>query len=153
MMKHEECLEKSIHYIKAGDHILSTTSQIVNEPKILLAVLENVFLSLTNAIGAILYFERSKKTIPPFHNTFESKFHMFEQKIIGLHNYSVEDAEFIKNIHKLVLFHKNSSVEFSRGTTFVMCSEEYDIKKLDVGLLKNSILLAGKFIQKTQSLI
>ena len=64
MEKYEEIRDKAIKNIKIADHMLTQTYPLVKDPRLLLTVLENVFLSLTNAIGALLYFERLYKRVP-----------------------------------------------------------------------------------------
>jgi hypothetical protein len=144
MDRYTEHLQKAGRYITISDHMVITTYKVVQDPKVLVAALENTFLAIANSLAAILHFEREKKRIPPFHNNFESKWNMFQLRIIELHKeFTSEDIQFIEKIHKLVVFHKKSPVEFSKQSEYVMCSQDYDIEKLDATNV-------GTFIQKTR---
>ena len=153
MNKSLEHIQKAQHYLRTSDHIVTTTYAVVQEPKVLVSSLENIFLALTNSLSAILYHARLQRKIPPFHNTFESKFNMFQLRIIELYPYTKEDVAFIEKIYNLVLFHKKSPVEFSRKSEFVMCSDSYSIEKLSVTVLQGFMKRATDFLQKTTELV
>lgn len=153
MDKCVQSIQKAQQYLQTSDHILTTTYPIVQEPKVLVASLENIFLSVTNVLGAILYYERLKKRIPPFHNNFESKFNMFQLRIKELHPYTDSDVTFIDELYNLIVFHQNSSVEFSKKSQFVMCSDSYNIQKLNPELIKSFIQKAKLFFEKTTKII
>lgn len=153
MQKESECFEKAKYYVNVAQHILTTTYPVVKEPKVLLSSLENVFLAATNALGALLYGERTKKTIPPFHNTFDSKFNMFQHKIVEMYEFDESEYMFMQKLKDLLLFHKQSPVEFSRSDDFVMCDEEYNIEKLTVQRVQDYIQLTRKFMVKTQKIL
>jgi len=146
MQRSKDALTKAQHYAKLANHILKITYPVVKEPKVLLLALENTFLASTNIIAAILYFERSTKTIPPFHDSFNSKLHVFSEKIAKTKGFSIEEYSYIEKIRDLLLFQKKSPVEFTRNEDFVLCSDEYDIEKI-------TFEDTTKYLHKTTSLI
>ena len=149
MDRYSEHLQKASRYIIISDHMLTTTYKVVQDPKVLVAALENIFLAITNSLAAILHFEREKRKIPPFHNNFESKWNMFQLRIVEIHKeFTPEDVQFIEKIHKLVVFHKQSPVEFSKQQEYVMCSQDYDIEKLHVTNVAEFIQKTRKFYKK-----
>src|SRR3989338_261446 len=86
MEKFQESRERARRNIQLADHMLTQTYPLVKDPKLLLAVIENIFLALTNAMASVLYYERLFKRIPPFHDNFESKFYLFKMKTAMKYN-------------------------------------------------------------------
>ena len=67
-----ELKEEALKKLKTADHILTQSYPLVKDTRLLLAVMDNIFLSLTNSMSSLLYQERLLKTIPPFHDNFDS---------------------------------------------------------------------------------
>ena len=153
MEKYEEIRDKAIKNIKIADHMLTQTYPLVKDPRLLLTVLENVFLSLTNAIGALLYFERLYKRVPSFNDTFESKYNTFKMKLVGRYNIDKENVKFIADVKSIIVSHKKSPVEFSRKGVFVMCSEDYRMRALTPEEMKKYVARAKAFVGDINSII
>jgi hypothetical protein len=148
MEKYIQAKEKALKSISVADHMLTMTYPLVQDPKLLLAVVENIFLGLTNAMATLLYYERLFKRIPPFHDTFQSKFNMFKMKIITKYNISKEYLKFILEIKEIVHEHKESAVTFSRKNKFVICDDDYKLKTLSIKDLKTHLEKAKLFIHE-----
>jgi len=153
MEKYEEIRDKAIKNIKIADHMLTQTYPLVKDPRLLLTVLENVFLSLTNAIGALLYFERLYKRIPSFNDTFESKYNTFKMKLVYRYNIDKENVKFIADVKSIIVSHKKSPVEFSRKGVFVMCSEDYRMRALTPEEMRKYVARAKAFVGDINSII
>lgn len=153
MEKHEEVMEKALRNMKIADHMLTQTYPLVNDPRLLLTVLENIFLALTNSIGALLYFERLQKRIPPFHDNFESKYNIFKMNIVGKYNINREYVKFIGDIKNMVVAHKKSPVEFARKGVFVICSDSYNMRTLSPTEMKGFIVKTKSFVSDISSII
>lgn len=139
-------IAESKKYLKIADHMLTITYPIVNDPKLLLTVLENLFLALAKSITAILYYERHQKNIPPFHDNFESKFNNFKYYVAPKYNIDSKNINMVEDIKEIIMHHKNSPVEFVRKGVFVICSDDYKIKTLNTNEVK-------KYIQNTKVFI
>ena len=142
-----ENLNKAKRYVKVADHMLTMTFPLVKDPRMLLAVLENIFLAYTHGMGAVLYKERMFKRIPPFHETFESKFNMFRDKLVPRFNIDKAHLRSMQEIKEIVYEHKTSPVEFSRKDRFVICSNDYRMKAITVLDLKKYLANAKVFIE------
>jgi len=153
MEKFQEAREKAKKSIKIADHILSVTYPLVKDSKLLLAVVENIFLAYTNAMASVLYYDRLFKRIPPFNDTFESKFNMFKEKCI--HSYKLdknylEDMQDVKNI---ITEHKKSPMEFTRKDKFVICSDNYRMRAVSLDQLAAYVNKAKVFIQDIDNIV
>ena len=68
----QEALEKAKVYIRNADHMLTMTYPMVRDPKLLVAVAENLFNGLTSTVTALLYHERANG-LPPFHESINQR--------------------------------------------------------------------------------
>jgi hypothetical protein len=148
MEKFQELREISNKKILLADHIITQTYPLLKDPKLLLAALENIFLAYTNSMGSLLYYERLFKRIPSFQESFESKFRVFLDHCIERHDIKQEDINTIKEIKDIIVQHRQSPVEFSREDQFVICSNTYNMKTINVDEIKKMIKNSKDFIRK-----
>lgn len=154
MEKFQEASEQAKRNFKIADHMLSVTFPLVKDTKLLLAIVENLFLTYTNSIAAILYHERLFKRIPPYReDSFESKFNMFKEKCLVKHNIDKSYLEEIQNIRDILIEHRKSPVEFKKEDRFVICSEHYQIKTISVNDIKKYISKAKLFIEAMDTIV
>lgn len=153
MEKYEELRDIAGKKIQIADHMLTMTYPMIKDPKLLLAVMENLFLALTNSIGSLLYYERNYKRVPPFQDTFVSKFNVFKQKCAGRLNIDQEAILMVQEIKEIILQHKKSPVEFTRNDSFIICSDDYRMKTITLEKMKNYILKSRLFVQNINNII
>ena len=153
MEKFQEAREQARRNFKVADHMASVTYPLVKDNKLLLAILENIFLALTNALGSLLYYERLFKRMPPFHDTFDSKLNVFSERCAGRYRLSMEYAQMMAEIKDIILEHKRSPVEFSRSEGFVICTEGYQVKKVSIGQIKAYIEKTKKFLGEVEEIV
>ena len=145
--------DRALQKIKVADHMLFMTYPIVKDPKLLVAIVENVFASLEAGMGALLCHERLFKHIPPFHDSFPSKLEIFKTKMVPKYNFSPKYASMIMEIKSLLSEHRNSPVTFSRKDKFVICSASYSIKTIDVNLVKKYIFESKVFVNNINKIV
>ena len=152
MEKFQEVRDRAKKHLKTADHLLSVTYPMVRDPKLLLAVVDNLFLSMTDSMGAILHYERMFKRIPMFQETFESKFDMFKSKMVNKHSLDLEYLKVVQDLKSIIMEHKKSPVEFIRNEKFVICDEGYRMKTISVDELKEYISKAKIFIGQVDNI-
>jgi len=153
MERYQELREAAKKKIQIADHMLTMTYPLVKDPKLLLAVLENVFLALTNVVGALLYYERTFKRVPPFQDTFVSKFNVFKEKCVIRYNIDRGYLSLLQDVKEIILHHKKSPIEFTRKDSFVICSDDYTMQTISLDKIKNYILKSKSFIQQIEEII
>ncbi|MFO8016374.1 MAG: hypothetical protein R6U32_04670 [Candidatus Woesearchaeota archaeon] len=153
MDRARDAAEKAVRNLKIADHMLTQTYPSVRDSRLLLSVMENVFLSMTNSMAAILHHERAHKRIPPFQNNFESKFNMFKLKVAHRHNIDKEYMSLISALKNTLVAHKKSPVEFSRKDVFVICSDSYDMKTVSVENVRDYVNKAKGFVRTMQGIV
>jgi hypothetical protein len=145
--------QRAVQNIKVADHMLTMTYPLIKDPKLLLSVLQNLFMAASNAMACILYYERHFNRIPAFQDTFESKYSMFQQKIVQEYQIDLKWVKFIAELKELVQSHKESTTEFPRSGKFVMADHDYRIKTLGEEDLKYFLKLTKDFVDYTLQLV
>lgn len=146
MEKYLELRENAAKRLHIADHMLTMTYPLANDTRLLLSVLENIFLSFTMAMGSILHYEALYKKVPQFEDNFSSKFQVFREyaEKNGIEKEYVAVMALIKNV---LAEHKKSPVEFSRKGDFILCNGDYDMHRISVGDLKSYIKKAKSFLE------
>ncbi|MFT4311256.1 MAG: hypothetical protein ACMXX7_01370 [Candidatus Woesearchaeota archaeon] len=143
--------QKSIKKIKVADHMLTMSYSLVKDPKILLSVINNVYDAYDHAITALLEYERLFKRVQAFKDNTDSKINLFI-KISDKLKIDKEHIKIIRELDEIKKAHKKSPVEFSRKGKFVICSDSYEMKTLEIKHLKNYINKAKIFIEQIHKL-
>jgi hypothetical protein len=145
--------ETAVKELQMAAYLLSTAYKMAKEPKNLLLISNHVRSSFSNSLSALLFFERSKKLIPPYHETDESKLGAFKEHLIKKYGL-VEYYDIMKKLVVLPEEHKNASVEFTRNGKFVMCAPEF--KKIEI-LSEQDVISdmrkAKEFITKIERIV
>jgi len=147
MEKFQEAKAKAEKSLKIADHMLFVTYPLIKDNKLLMTILENIFLAFTQSMASVLYYERLFKRIPPFHDSFDGKYNLFKKKIIPKHKLNPKYGDVIMEIKEMVVAHKTSPMEFTRAGKFVICSKNYRLKTLGPDQLKGYIADAKGFIK------
>lgn len=133
-------LEKAFDHFQTADHLFHTTFSIAKDPKLLLAIVKNISNSLEYALESILGKEKMpiEKGLLSRINSFRpitKKYHLFP-----------EDITFMLRIHEILYHQQQSPVEFKRGSTHIICSDDYDLEILSARNIEN-------FLQHTKKLL
>jgi hypothetical protein len=146
MEKFQELREIAWKKAEIAEHMLTQTYPIMQDPKLLLAVLDNIFLSLTYAMDSILQHQRLFKKIPNYLDNFDAKLAMFQMKIVGPHRIEKKYITLMEEIKEILLLHKRSPIEFTRKDKIVICENNYEMKTLSVEDIRN-------YINKTKEIV
>lgn len=133
--------------------MLFVTYPLIKDPKLLLAVMENLFLAITNSLRYVLYYERQFKRVPSFFDTFESKYRVFSEKVVGRYGFPEEYLGFIRKVKEILVAHKRSPIEFSRKDQFVICSDDYNLEVLGLEDIKDFLGKTKSFFSKIDLLV
>lgn len=148
-----EAREKAVKNLKIANHLLTQSYPLLNEPKLLFAALQNIFLSLTYAITAILAHEFENKRIPAFPDNADAKFDIFKLKVAPRYKIPTEQLQTIVDVKAIITSHKESSVSFTRKDAFVICEEGYHLRTLTLRDMKVLLAKAKTFIQQMDQIL
>ena len=130
MEKFQISKQSALQRIKAADHMFTQSYLLIGDTKILLAVINNIYQAIEHCITALLQNDRVTRTIPPFHDNFDSKLHVFRNISARQHNMA-EFLPFILAIKEIEEKHKSSPVEFTRKDSFVICDDNFSLKVIN----------------------
>ncbi len=153
MEAYQRLREEASKKISLADHMLFVTYPLVKDAKLLLAVMENIFLAHTHIMGSLLYYERMYKRVAPFFDTFESKYRLFSEKCSQRYAIEHEYLDLMREVKDILTAHKRSPIEFSRKDQFVICSDDYQLKVLKAEDIKTLVSKTKEFFNKVDSLI
>jgi hypothetical protein len=132
--------------VTVADHILTQTYPLVKDPKLLLAVLQNLFEANDAGIQAMLLHEELQRKMAPVADDFESRLIAFQQQITKQHRVPKEFLRFVGELRETMHEHQMSPIEFARKGNFVICDEGYKIRTLTATQLQ-------KYVQKTKAFV
>ncbi len=144
--------DKARKNLQTADYMAFMTYPLVKDSRILLAVTENLFLALTNSMAAILHHDRLFKKIPPFQDTYESKYGLFKEKSIRMHNLSKDYLALMEEVKEIIIQHKKSPIEFTRRDAFIICSDDYRIKVINIEKIKEYISKTKRFVEDMETI-
>lgn len=153
MEKFQEEREKAQKLIRVADHMLTQTFPLLKDPKLLLGVVDNIYLAIQSSIGSLLHYQRYYKKIPAFVENFEAMYTIFRDKYKSQQGLSQQHFSMIERIRDIVIQHKRSPMEFSRKDKFVICSDNYRLKTLSPDELKNYIVKTRELIEVINKMV
>ena len=137
----------------AAFHLLKVTMPVVNDPKLLIGVVYSLFQSMEAAMDAILAYDRQLQLVPAYSSTFASKFGLFRARSARRHQVPQEMVQAIETLQKVLELHKNSPMEFPRGSKMVLANSDYQLKVLSLQEIKQYLTLAKDFLQITDTVL
>jgi len=152
MERYELFRESANKHFLTADRFINFTFRIVNEPKMLLGVVENIFLALMSSVSSLLYFERLFKFIPPFPDTFEGKLLAFKPLLIK-YSLGEDNIKLIEKLHEIMVVHKKCPIEFVKDNALIMCSSSYDCEKLTSEMVVIYFKKAKLFIEESNTIL
>lgn len=153
MEQFEKDLNEAKKKIYVADHMLSNAFSLLKDPKILLAILDNVHECFSKSLSAFLYHERLFKRIPAYAKNPESELTMFKLKVYKKYGFDDELITTFDKIRDLLIAHNASPVEFSRKDSYVIASNKYDLKTITPEETKKFILDGKKFLNSIEEKI
>ena len=153
MEKFQELRDSASKKLQIADYVLTMTYPLVKDPKLLLSVVENLFLAYSYSISSLLHYERLFKRIPPFPDDFSSRLDLFVDRCMGRYDIDSENMKIIRDLKEIIVAHKKSPVEFSRKDSFVICDGNYQFRTISSSTVKGYVEKAKLFIKKASSIV
>ena len=132
----EELLVSSKRRLQVADHFLTQTYQYVQDPKILVNVLEGVLLAVEELIDATLIHERELGAVHAYQDNIAAKITLLKGSLAKKYDLSHVDIAMITEMQELIHGHKESTVEFARKGSYVMASKDFSLSTVNVEKIK-----------------
>jgi hypothetical protein len=146
MEKFQELREKAVKSVKAADHMLGVSYPLLNDPKILVSVANNLLLAVDYALASVLEHEKLFKRINNIPEGPDGKYRILKQRAPA--GFEDKNYEVISELMEISSKHKSSPVEFPRQDKYVLCSDTYELRTLTVKDLKNYLIKARVIVEQ-----
>lgn len=146
MERFQEARDNAIRHLRAADHMFYVTYPLIQDSKLLLGIVESIFLCVTNVMAAILWHDRLFKLVVPFHDTFEGKFLIFSESCVPRYKINKDIVGMIKEVKDVMSKHQKSPIEFRKKDRFIICEEDYSVITVTDFKIKDYLHKAKAFV-------
>lgn len=148
MEEFQRLVAEANRYFKTADHLVYVTYPLVNDHKLLITALENLYLAMKNSMDAIIYYDKMFKRVGPVPDAFESKYEVFKMKCAPRYKIPSNFVDVLRELKRFVDDHKGSATEFVRSNKVVICSDGYEtVRTVDIDLVKNYVVYVRGFMK------
>ncbi len=152
MEKYIENLNKASSMLQTADHMLYMTYPLVKEKRLLLKVLNEIYLVVLSIVNAILQYEYVYKRVN-LYKTAEENFSVFKNRCAPRYEISPEQVQKIKEIFDLAEKHKKSPFEFVRNNKVVIMTNALKTDTITVEKIKEFLFLSKDILRKAETKI
>jgi len=153
MDKLREKIAEAKSTLKKADHLTYITYPQVKELKLLYLIAENLYKTLLNGMESVLYYERLYKRLPVIPGSFEYEVELFKDRCIDRYNIDRRFVLLIKDMKSIVDTKKKGPIEFARRDKFVLCTEDFNTRVLDLQKIKNYLADTKEFMEKVNKVV
>ena len=153
MKEHHILIKKANSKFKVADHMVYVTYPLLNDPKLIIIIADNLYYSLLDSIEAILNYEYYYKRLDNIPQKTNEKIKVFKEDIIKRYGFSAGILNVFDDLHKLMEFRKKGPVEFIRKGNFVICDRLYSTKMINFQKIKEYVQQIKPFIKKVQEVL
>jgi hypothetical protein len=147
-----ENLDKAASLLQTADHMLYMTYPLIKEKRLLLKILNEIYIVILSTINAILQYEYLYKRITLYKNAKEN-FSVFKNKCAGRYSITPEQIEKILEIFNLAEKHKKSPFEFVRNNKIVIMTNALKTDTITIENMKEYIFTAKDLLRKAETII
>ena len=113
-------IERARKGLKVAEMMLSRTYPMAKDPRLFLAVAEDIYFALMECIEAM--FTLNSTDLPDSSADVIDEFSGFASRF----GFGPDELKLISDLSNIIEAHKESPVEFARENDFVVCSENID---------------------------
>jgi hypothetical protein len=152
MEKYIENLNKAAAMLSTADHMLYMTYPLIREKRLLLKILNEIYLVNLNIINAILQYEYVNKRIN-LYSAAQENFAVFRSQCSLRYGITSEQVQKIAKIFELAEKHKTSPFEFVRNDKIVIMTNALKTDIITVETMKEFIILSKDILKKAETII
>lgn len=130
-----------------ADYLISKTYHMLQETKLLLTAINGLSRSANHLQNAVLEYERLYKRINPIKRDVESEKIKFKNIMIKRYKVQPELLTYIDEINEIIKRHKESPMAFTRKDKFIICSDNYRMKTIDLRKVKIFLQMHRKLLE------
>lgn len=138
--------------LQTADHMLYMTYPLIREKRLLLKILNEIYLVILNVVNSILQYEYVHKRINLYRSTKEN-LSVFKNKCGGRYGITPEQISQIELVFELAEKHKNSPFEFVRNNKIVIMTNALKTDTITVEKIKEFVILSKDILRKAETII
>ena len=143
-----DSLNLANRYLRSADHIAYVTFPLVKDNKLIIAVLENLNNSVSNAVDALLIHEKKNRGISIIPEDFELK-RQTVAAVAKKYNIIPDELSLVSELQDMVAQRKKSEMEFIRKDKYILWDTTHGkIREITMELMKSYLIRAKPFIAK-----
>ena len=150
--KFEELIENAKRHIRTADHITYVTFPLLKEKRLLLKVLDDMYLVMVSIINAILQYDYVYKRINLYKSPLEN-FKIFRQRCAKRFGITDEEINSVIEVFKIVNQHKNSPFEFMRKDRIVIMTDNLHTETISIEKIKQHLAYTKSMLSKAELVI
>jgi len=153
MEEYELLMKKALTDFKTADHMIYVTYPLVNDPRIIVNIIDKLFNALINTITAILSYEYLYKRISRVPESLNEKLDLFKRIIDRRYNFDKGILGLIDDLIKLREFRNKSPMEFVRRENLIICSSGYNTRSINHRKIKEYVNQSKSFMFNASRLL
>lgn len=148
-MASDDLLISAKRRIQVADHFLTQTYPLVQDPKLLINILDGILHAVEETVDALLQHERAHERIPAYHEgNFAAKLSVIRGDVAKRYGFGHIDLAMISEMQELLHDHRESAMEFSRHGKYVMANSNLEIQTISVEKIKTYLTRSKALYQK-----
>jgi hypothetical protein len=148
MEKFKQLVKEANKAFETADHLAYVTYPVVNDTRLIVNIIDNMYIALKKGVEAILYYEWLYKRIYNLSDNFNTNLEIFKNNIAKKYDFSQKDLDLIDQIKQIMDSKIESSMQFQRKDRFVLASPNYKLKILNLPQVKNHLIGTKVFLNK-----
>ena len=153
MQEISDYLNKANKLIRTADHLTYVTYPLIKDNKLIITITENLADAMTNAINALLHYDKYYKRITYLPEDFRSRLEIFKLNCAPRYNISTIYLTLIRDLKDLQEARKKASMEFIRKDEYVITEKNFNIKTLTYQKAKDYVNLSKAFFDKVNFIL
>ena len=152
MEKVNQLAQEAVKAFTSADHLAYTTYNLIQEPKLLMQIMQKLYTSLVNGMNAYLYKDYELKKITTIPITVEERIKLFEEKSARYNHIPMTIPLLIRELKNRVNYKKESIMDFTRKGKFIMAGEGFErLQVIDIVQIRSWIMQIRPFIEQIRS--
>ena len=135
-------------HLAIAEHLFTQSYPSLQDPKILVSVLQNLLDAIEEGITERLEIAREQKKIPAYSTTLNGKLTAFKLHLSRDLTINPVDFMMISELQELLDQHKHAPTEFRRRADFIIADNDFTLHKISPEKTKTYIERTKSFVSR-----
>ena len=139
---------KANKHLQIADHLTYVTYPLLNDVKLVFAVIDNLYTAYVSAMDAFLTYERLYKRIMVLPDDYKERLDIFKTRIVKRYNIDRGHVLIMDDLAQIIAYRRKSPVEFIRNDKLMICSDTYKMKSVNYDKVKEYLNKSKPFFSR-----